>query len=232
MTVYSSERQTEDQAAFAVPQGFPPNRRCQGDGLDLLDRIVPGSVTAVFLDPQYRGVLDRMSYGNEGKTRGKRRCDLVQMKEDTINAFIRGISDALRPSGHLFLWMDKFHICEGVAPWFEGTEMQCVDLIVWNKLRMGNGYRTRRTSEYLQVWQKPPKRAKGCWTDHAIRDVWDEKAETGTHPHRKPQALIERLIQATSSDHDWILDPAAGSFVTLDAARAAGRNFIGCDLEG
>ena len=25
------------------------------------------------------------------------------------------------PSGHLFLWVDKFHLCQSVLDWFKGT---------------------------------------------------------------------------------------------------------------
>ena len=46
-----------------------------------------------------------MKYGNEGKARGKARCDLPQMDEQTIHMFIRELSRVLQPSGHLFLWV-------------------------------------------------------------------------------------------------------------------------------
>jgi site-specific DNA-methyltransferase (adenine-specific) len=92
------------------------------------------------------------------------------------------------PSGHLLLWTDKFHLCTGITPWLTSTELNTVDLIVWNKGRIGMGYRTRRTSEYCLVLQKAPLRAKGVWLVHDIPDVWDEKLQTkfthGKHPHK------------------------------------------------
>ena len=66
-------------------------------------------------DPQYRGVLDKMRYGNEGVSRGQRLSGLLQMSEETITEFIAGISTALIPSGHLLLWVDKFHLCKGIT---------------------------------------------------------------------------------------------------------------------
>jgi site-specific DNA-methyltransferase (adenine-specific) len=50
-----------------------------------------------------------------------------------------------------------------------------VDLIVWDKDRIGMGYRSRRVSEYCVIFQKQPKRAKGVWKIHNISDVWREK---------------------------------------------------------
>lgn len=200
------------------------------DGLDLLKDINDGSVSVAFFDPQYRGVLDKLKYGNEGQARGRARCGLQQMDEDTINRFINGIDRVLKASGHLFLWVDKFHLCQGVLSWLEGTELNLVDMVVWDKGKIGMGYRTRRRSEYLIVLQKSPVKAKACWTDHTIPDVWEEKV-TKTHPHSKPIELQRRLIAATTKDGDTVLDPADGSYSVFEACRLAGRDFIGGDIE-
>ncbi|HKG70020.1 MAG TPA: hypothetical protein VKA92_14200, partial [Segetibacter sp.] len=71
-------------------------------------------ITACFFDPQYRGVMDKMKYGNEGE-RQKGRAELEQMSEETIKLFIKEIDRVLIPDGHLFLWVDKFHFCEGTS---------------------------------------------------------------------------------------------------------------------
>ena len=189
------------------------------------------SIAAAFFDPQYRGVLDKLSYGNEGVRRGQRRTALPQMDAATIAEFIRAINRVLGPSGHLFLWIDKFHLCSGIHPWLENTDLETVDLITWYKKRIGMGYRTRRTAEYLAVLQKRPKRAKGIWTRHDIPDVWEERP-TSKFTHAKPMGLHQALIEATTALGDPVLDPAAGSFGVLDACRAAGRVFVGCDLNG
>ena len=165
--------------------GYLPNFRNKADGLNLLTSLPEQSIKTAFFDPQYRGVLDKLSYGNEGAKRGQARCTLSQMDEPTIKRFIREIDRVLLPSGHLFLWVDKFHLCQGVLQWLQHTELNLVDMVVWNKGKIGMGYRTRRKSEYLIVCQKSPVRAKGIWTLHNIPDVWDEKTPK-IHPHSKP----------------------------------------------
>ena len=203
------------------------------DGIKMMELLPDACITGTFFDPQYRGILDKMNYGNEGVLRGQRRSALAQMDENTINAFIRHIDRLLINSGHLFLWMDKFHLCSGFATWLKGTSLETVDMITWNKGRIGMGYRTRRTSEHLVVLQKQPRRAKGVWTRHNIPDVWTEKAllNCGTHP--KPIDLQTALIEAVSQSGDLVLDPAAGSFSVLEACKQCeGRIFIGCDLNG
>ena len=199
------------------------------DGLILLNEIHDKTISCAFFDPQYRGVLDKLKYGNEGKARGKARCDLQQMDEGTIIAFIREIDRVLKQSGHLFLWVDKFHLCQGVLTWFEQTDLHLVDMIVWDKGRMGMGYRTRRKSEYLIVLQKEPIRAKDCWNDHSIPDVWEEKVSK-THPHSKPIELQLRLINATTNKGDVVLDPASGGYSVFEACHMAERTFIGGDI--
>lgn len=209
---------------------FPLNRRNKANGLDLLATVADGTIAAAFFDPQYRGVLDKLSYGNEGRQRGQARAALRQMDEDTIVAFVRELDRVIRPRGHLFLWVDKYHLCQGVLPWFEGTALNLVDLVVWDKGRMGMGYRTRRKSEYLVVFQKSPVRAKGVWNDHSIPDVWEEKV-TKTHAHSKPVGLQRRLVAAVTEAGDVVLDPASGGYSVLAACQAEGRDFLGCDIQ-
>ena len=144
------------------------------NGLDLLNNINDGVITACFFDPQYRGVMDKMKYGNEGE-RQKGRSELEQMGEETIKLFIKEIDLVLIPGGHLFLWVDKFHLCDGTSHWTSGTLLSIVDLITWDKGKIGMGNRTRRKSEYLLIIQQKPLRAKGCWTRHDIPDIWTEK---------------------------------------------------------
>lgn len=206
------------------------NKKNKANGLDLLANINDKTVATAFFDPQYRGVLDKLKYGNEGKARGKARCKLKQMDENTIINFIKEIDRVLKNSGHLFLWVDKFHLCQGVLEWLKNTNLNLVDMIVWDKGKIGMGYRTRRKSEYLIVLQKTPTRAKCCWNDHAIPDVWEEKTQK-VHPHSKPIELQKRLIDATTQDGDYVLDPASGGYSVYEACKLLNRDFIGCDIE-
>ena len=208
------------------------NTKLNIDGLDLMGSLESCSVDLCFFDPQYRGVLDKMRYGNEGE-RQKGRSTLVQMSEGQIQSFIREIDRVLKPSCYLMLWIDKFHLCEGVKAWVEQTSLQVVDLITWDKLKMGMGYRTRRQSEYLLVLQKAPIKAKNTWRLHNIRDVWSEKIpndELKIHPHSKPKGLQKALIESCTNKGDLVLDPASGSFSVFECAKELGREFIGTNL--
>lgn len=201
------------------------NKMC---GLQLLSYIENGTIKACFFDPQYRGLLDKINYGNH--KREVRRKALPQMPETMIMDFIKEIDRTLTPSGHLFLWIDKFQLTEGYQHWLKDTNLNIVDLIVWEKHKIGMGYRSRNKCEFLLVLQKSPKRVKGVWTIHNIPNVWKEKVDTNSHPHAKPIGLQATLIEAVSLENDLILDPAMGSGSVLTACQKVNRNFVGADI--
>ncbi len=229
-SVFSSVR-TLVFPTVTLPSELPLNTCIQMDGLEFLRMIDDNQVAAAFFDPQFRGVYDKMKYGNENTSRNHVRVHLPQMSEETITEFTNEIGRVLVPSGHLFLWMDKFHLCTDFRNWIDGTSLSVVDMVTWDKGRMGLGYRTRHQTEFCVILQKEPRRAKGVWTIRNIPDVWTEKITEKTHPHNKPIKLQAQLIEATTASNDVVIDPAAGSFSVLQACRQRGRNFLGCDIE-
>ena len=70
-----------------------------------------------------------------------------------------------------------------------------------------------------------------------MTDVWRLPAigrwekSCGKHPTQKPLALLTRIILASTDEHDWILDPFAGSSTTGIAANLCGRRFLGIEKE-
>lgn len=230
MSVFSTVRNAR-QSVTRVGN-LPVNKKNHSDGLVFMRPLKNNSIAAAFLDPQYRGVYDMMEYGNESTSRNWRRVEKPQMNNDTIKQFIQEIARVLVPSGHLFLWLDKFHLCTNYKTWFEDTCLKAVDLITWNKKKIGLGYRTRHTSEFLIVLQKEPKRAKGVWMLRNIPDVWDEKAPAVRgYQHTKPVRLQSCLIEAVTAKGEIVLDPAAGSYTVMQACENTGRKFLGCDIQ-
>ena len=126
--------------------------------------------------------------------------------------------------------VDKYHLCRGVGPWVSAVDLEIVDLITWDKGRMGMGYRTRRVAEYLPVLQKSPQVAEGVWRKDDVPDIWREPVVGLGAVHPKPVGLQAALIAALTDPADIVLDPAAGSYSTLAAAQRVGRRFLGCDI--
>ena len=65
------------------------------------------------------------------------------------------------------------------------------------------------------------------WDFNRVRFKMDEYEN---HPTQKPEALLERIIKASSNIGDVILDPFSGSFTTSTVAVKLGRYAIGIEL--
>jgi site-specific DNA-methyltransferase (adenine-specific) len=67
-------------------------------------------------------------------------------------------------------------------------------------------------------------------------DVWDIPTIDGTakersgYPTQKPEALLKRIIEASSKEGDLVLDPFCGCGTTAIVASKLGRRFIGIDI--
>ena len=63
-----------------------------------------------------------------------------------------------------------------------------------------------------------------------INPIGAQAAERLGYPTQKPQALLERIISASSNPGDVVLDPFCGCGTTIAAAQALGRPWIGIDI--
>jgi adenine-specific DNA-methyltransferase len=79
---------------------------------------------------------------------------------------------------------------------------------------------------YLDESQGQP--ATSIWTD--VSPVNSQAAERVNYDTQKPEALLERIIKASSNEGDLVLDCFAGSGTTLAVAEKLNRRWIGTDL--
>jgi site-specific DNA-methyltransferase (adenine-specific) len=112
----------------------------------------------------------------------------------------------------------------------------------WTKERMRKAY------EDGLIYQSKPgavpqeKRYLDEMEGQPISDVWDDvehlhggirpnfESESLGYPTQKPQALLERIISASSNKGDMVLDPFCGCGTTIHAAQKLGRQWIGIDV--
>ncbi|MFC1799449.1 DNA methyltransferase [Candidatus Eisenbacteria bacterium] len=71
----------------------------------------------------------------------------------------------------------------------------------------------------------------------AVQSLWDDiqalsasSAERLGYPTQKPEALLERIIQASSNEGDLVLDPFCGCGTTVAVAQQLKRRWIGIDI--
>lgn len=65
------------------------------------------------------------------------------------------------------------------------------------------------------------------WSIPFLQNNAKEKID---YPTQKPEALLERIIKASSNPGDIVLDCFAGSGTTMAVAQKLGRRWIGCDI--
>lgn len=86
----------------------------------------------------------------------------------------------------------------------------------------------------LMDYRKNPPRPYN--TTKVPGNVWDfprvryRMSEYENHPTQKPEALLERIIKASSNEGDVVFDPFAGSFTTGAVAQRLNRKSISIDL--
>jgi site-specific DNA-methyltransferase (adenine-specific) len=91
-------------------------------------------------------------------------------------------------------------------------------------------YPSARHTEYQDLRAHPLGRVPD--------DVWDEfprvcgtfKERAGFHGCQMPEALLQRIILASSNPGELVLDPFVGSGTTVVAAKRVGRKYVGVDL--
>ncbi len=90
----------------------------------------------------------------------------------------------------------------------------------------------RKLIDYRGKEPKPYNTIKvpgNVWSD--VVRVRYRMAEYMEHPSQKPEALLERIIKASSNEGDIILDPFSGTFTTCAVAKKLNRHYIGIEKD-
>jgi len=81
------------------------------------------------------------------------------------------------------------------------------------------------------------KRYRDQLKGKAVADIWDDvnrinpvASERLGYPTQKPEALLERIIAASSNEGDVVLDPFCGCGTTVAVAQRMRRQWIGIDI--
>jgi DNA modification methylase len=101
-------------------------------------------------------------------------------------------------------------------------ELERDGMIHWGR----NGRGMPRLKRYLETGAGVS--VQDVWTD--IPPINSQAQERLGYPTQKPEALLERVILASSNEHDVILDPFCGCGTTVSVAERLGRRWIGIDI--
>ena len=221
-----------------------------GDCLELLALIPESSVDLVFADPPYflsnggltchAGKMVSVNKGEWDKSRGP------DANHEFNTAWLAAAQRVLKPNGSIWV-SGTAHVIHSVGFAMQQLGFKLLNDISWVKpnpppnlscryfthatetiIWAAKNSKSRHTFHYkLMKEANRGKQMKSVWE---IRppEPWEKKF--GKHPTQKPVALLERILLASSSEGDLVLDPFSGSGTTLLAAFRLRRHSLGCEL--
>jgi adenine-specific DNA-methyltransferase len=89
----------------------------------------------------------------------------------------------------------------------------------------------RQLIDYRKAVPTPYKTSKVPGNVWEFPRVRYRMAEYEEHPTQKPEALLERVIRASTNPGDMVLDPFGGTFTTAAVAKRLGRKAISMERE-
>lgn len=233
------------------------NQVLVGDCLSELQKIPTGSVDLVFADPPYNLQLNGdLTRPDQSKVDAV--DDYWDKFADfaTYDAFTRAwlaeCRRVLKPNGALWV-IGSYHNIFRVGTVLQDLGFWVLNDVVWRKTNPMPNFRGRRFTNAHEtlIWASREQKSKYTFhyeamkvfnDDLQMRSDWTLPLCTGgerlkdaqgdkVHPTQKPEALLQRVMLATSNPGDVVLDPFFGTGTTGAVAKQLGRNFIGIERD-
>jgi len=214
-----------------------------GDCLNELRKLDSGTVDLIVADPPYNLGKD---YGNNHDLKGFR--DYLEFTESWLTESKR----ALKPTGSIYVFMGVRFISYLYDILDQRLGMFFNSWIVWHYTQgMGRkiGFSPRhedilfftKTENFhfdLDSIRIPQKyfRTRNNMSGANPGDVWEfshvhySNPERESHPTQKPEALLARIVSASSAEGALVVDPFSGSGTTLRVCQNLNRNCIGIEM--
>ena len=100
---------------------------------------------------------------------------------------------------------------------------------IWYPTFQDGSYDTKRRPRLKRYLEEMKGNVMGnIWTD--IPPINSQAKERLGYPTQKPEALLERIIKASSNEGDIVLDPFCGCGTAIAASQKLHRSWIGIDI--
>ncbi len=237
--------------------GSPTNRVLVGDCLEELARLPAASVDLVFADPPYNLQLERdLLRPNNTKVDGVDddwdKFSSFADYDRFSRAWLAECRRILRPDGALWVIGSYHNIFRlGVALQDLGFWIQ--NDVIWRKTNPMPNFRGKRFTNAHEtlIWAGRDQKSRVTFNYEAMKALNDdlqmrsdwlfpicsgpERLKDGkgrkAHPTQKPEALLHRLLLATTNPGDVVLDPFFGTGTTGTVAKRLGRRWIGIERD-
>ena len=232
------------------------NKLVNGDSLKELKKIPDETFDLIFADPPYN-----LQLKNELTRPDRSKVSAVNDKWDQFENFkkyddftyswLSECKRILKKDGAIWV-IGSYHNIFRVGTAIQNLGFWVLNDVIWNKKNpMPNFRGTRFTNAHeTLIWASKSEKSKYTFNyqslkclndDLQMRSNWElpicngserlKKNGKKVHSTQKPEALLHRILLATSNKNDLILDPFLGSGTTATVAKKLGRNYYGIEKE-
>ena len=232
------------------------NKIINGDSLKELKKIPDETFDIIFADPPYNLQLQ-----NSLVRPDRSKVNPVNDKWDQFESFktydkftIEWLSECkrvLKKNGSIWV-IGSYHNIFRVGKIIQDLGFWILNDVIWNKNNpMPNFRGTRFTNAHeTLIWASKSKKAKYTFNyqsmksfndDLQMRSTWNlpicngkerlKNNGTKVHSTQKPEALLHRIVLASSNKDDFILDPFLGSGTTAVVSKKLCRSYFGIEKD-
>ena len=232
------------------------NRILNGDCLEELKKIPDKTFDLIFADPPYNMQIgEKLTRPDSSKVEG------VNDKWDQFNSFkhydnfcktwLVECKRILKDNGSIWV-IGSYHNIFRLGYHLQNLGYWLLNDVIWRKNNpMPNFRGTRFTNAHeTLIWASKSKKSKYTFNyqslkclndDLQMRSDWTlpicngkerlKKKGKKIHSTQKPEALLHRIILATTNKGDAIFDPFLGTGTTAVVSKKLGRNYYGIEKE-
>ncbi len=239
----------------AIPQQYL-NQILQGDCIHWLNQLPENSIDLIFADPPYNLQLQNDLYRpNQTKVDGVfdewDKFESLQTYDAFTQNWLSACHRVLKPNGTIWV-IGSYHNIFRVGAILQNLGYWLLNDVVWiktNPMPNFKGTRFNNAHETL-IWASKSQQSKYTFhykalktfnDDLQMRSDWYIPICSGAerikvngqkaHATQKPEALLYRIILATSTIDSVVLDPFSGSGTSAAVAKKLRRKFIGIEQD-
>ena len=245
------------QSAAAEGTVLPIDTILVGDCIKHMNALPAGSVDLIFADPPYNLQLEQgLTRPDQSKVDAVDddwdKFDSFAHYDIFTRAWLKAARRLLKPDGALWV-IGSYHNIFRVGTALQDLDFWMLNDVIWRKANpMPNFRGTRFTNAHeTLIWAARSQKSRVTFNYEAMKTANDDTqmrsdwlfplctgaerlkddADDKVHPTQKPEALLYRILTATSRPGDVVLDPFFGTGTTGAVARKLGRHFIGIERD-
>tara|TARA_B100000686_G_C16643543_1_gene891489 strand:- start:159 stop:1229 length:1071 start_codon:yes stop_codon:yes gene_type:complete len=232
------------------------NKIINGNSLELLKKIPDKTFNLIFADPPYNlQIGEKLKRPDDSKVNGVNdKWDYFKNFKDYdvfCKAWLTECKRILKDDGSIWV-IGSYHNIFRLGYLMQNLDYWILNDVIWRKNNpMPNFRGTRFTNAHeTLIWASKNKKSKYTFNYQSLKCLNDDlqmrsdwifpicngkerlkKNGKKVHSTQKPEALLHRIILATTNKNDTILDPFLGTGTTAVVAKKLGRKYFGIERD-